>query len=171
MKSLNLLLQRLADAGPEFVVIGGYAAVLHGSSYVTNDLDLCMVLSRENVARLRLALADLNPVHRLTHKKLSFTKFPPADQDVSNLYLETDGGVVDVLGSVLGVGDFPSLRQHAIEVLLFGRRCWVMSLEDLIRSKEALGREKDLLTAKELRAIAAKRRQNQHGEAGFRESD
>jgi hypothetical protein len=34
-----------------------------------------------------------------------------------------------------------------------------MSLEDLIKAKEALGREKDLLTAKELRAIAAKRRQ------------
>jgi predicted nucleotidyltransferase len=159
MKSLNLLLQRLADAGPEFVVIGGYAGVLHGSSYVTNDLDVCVVLTRENVARLRTALADLNPVHRLTRQKLSFLKFPPADQDLANVYLETDGGIVDVLGSVLGVGDYPCLRQHAIEIPLFGRRCWVMSLEDLIKAKEALGREKDLLTAKELRAIAAKRRQ------------
>ena len=34
----------------------------------------------------------------------------------------------------------------------------VMSLEDLIAAKEALGREKDLLAAKELRAIAAKRK-------------
>jgi hypothetical protein len=41
---------------------------------------------------------------------------------------------------------------------LFGRRCRVISLEDLIRAKEALGREKDLLAAKELRAIAEKQK-------------
>jgi len=29
MKSLHLLLQRLADAGLEFVVVGGFAGVLH----------------------------------------------------------------------------------------------------------------------------------------------
>ena len=40
-----------------------------------------------------------------------------------------------------------------------GRNYAVMALEDLIAAKEALGREKDLLTAKELRAIAAKRRE------------
>jgi hypothetical protein len=34
----------------------------------------------------------------------------------------------------------------------------VISLEDLITAKEAMGREKDLLTAKELRAIAARRK-------------
>jgi hypothetical protein len=33
----------------------------------------------------------------------------------------------------------------------------VISLEDLIAAKEAVGRERDLLTVKELRAIAAKR--------------
>jgi len=45
---------------------------------------------------------------------------------------------------------------NAVEVPLFGRRCRVISLEDLITAKEAMGREKDLLTTKELRAIAAK---------------
>jgi hypothetical protein len=37
--SLHDLLKRFADAGLEFVVVGGFAGVLHGSSYVTNDLD------------------------------------------------------------------------------------------------------------------------------------
>ena len=35
MKNLHVLLQRLADAGLEFVVVGGFAGVLHGSAYVT----------------------------------------------------------------------------------------------------------------------------------------
>jgi hypothetical protein len=40
---------------------------------------------------------------------------------------------------------------------LFGRRCRLISLDALIRAKEALGREKDLLSVKELKAIREKR--------------
>ena len=157
MKSLHFLLQKLADAGIEFVVVGGFAGVLHGSAYVTDDLDICAVLTPDSIARLRVALADLKPVHRMTHKKLSFLEYPPKDHAVANLYLETEAGVIDILGNVLGIGDYKALAHNAITVPLFGRQCRVISLDDLIRAKEALGREKDLLTAKELRAIAAKR--------------
>lgn len=159
MKSLHLLLGRLADAGFEFVVVGGFASVLHGSAYVTDDLDICAVLTPANVGILRKALADLEPCHRMTHQKLSFLDHPPGDQPVNNLYLETKGGILDVLGNVLGVGDYQRLRQNALEVSLFGRKCFVISLADLIAAKEAMGREKDLLTAKELKAIMAKRKQ------------
>jgi predicted nucleotidyltransferase len=152
------LIQRLADAGFEYVVVGGYASVLHGSAYVTDDLDVCAELSAKNIGKLRTALADLNPRHRMTHGKISFLNQPPAGQAVHNLYLETEGGILDILNNVLGVGDYHRLRQHAVEVPLFGRKCLVISLEDLIAAKEALGREKDLLTVKELRAIAAKRK-------------
>ena len=89
----------------------------------------------------------------------SFLTHPPTGQPVANLYLETDAGTVDLLGSILGVGDYAELRRNAVEVSLFGRRCRVLGLEDLIKAKEALGRDRDLLMAKELRAIAAKRRQ------------
>jgi predicted nucleotidyltransferase len=157
MKSLSVLLQRFADAGLEFVVVGGFAGVLHGSAYVTEDLDICAVMSPENIAKLRSALADLKPVHRMTHKKLSFLEHPPAGETLANVYLETEAGIVDVLGSVLGIGAYREIARNAIEVPLFGRRCRVISMEDLIKAKEAMGREKDLLTAKELRAIAAKR--------------
>jgi len=157
MKSLHLLLQRFADADLDFVVVGGFAGVLHGSSYVTDDLDVCALLTPENISKLRVALGDLHPVHRITHKKLSFLEHPPEGQKLPNLYLETDAGVVGVLGAILGVDGFDTLRKNAIEIPLFGRRCRVISLEDLISTKEAMGREKDLLTAKELRAIAAKR--------------
>jgi len=159
MTPFSQLLQRIADAGIDFVIVGGFAAVTHGSSYVTRDVDLCLVLSQENIERLRRALADLNPRHRMTPQRLSFLTHPPAGQPVQNLYLVTDAGVVDVLSSVLGVGDFARLRAKADMLAVEGRNYAVMALEDLIAAKEALGREKDLLTAKELRAIAAKRRE------------
>ena len=158
MKNLHLLIERLADAGFEFVIVGGFAGVLHGSSYITDDLDICAVLTSDNVAKLREILGDLKPVHRMTHKKLSFLEHPPTGEPLANLYLETEAGTLDVLGSVLGLGDYATLAKKAIEIPLFGRSCRVVSLEDLIAAKEALGREKDLLTAKELRAIAAKRK-------------
>lgn len=159
MHNLHLLLQRLADAQLDFVVIGGYAGVLHGSSLVTNDLDICAVLSPENITKLRGVLADMHPVHRMTHKKLSFLESPPLEVPLANLYLETDGGILDILSNVLGLGDYALLRESATTIPLFGRNCAVISLSDLIVAKEAVGREKDLLAVKELRAIAAKRAQ------------
>lgn len=160
MQTLRLLLQRLAEAGLDYVVVGGFAGVLHGSSLVTNDLDICAVLSPENVAKLRKALADLHPVHRMTHKKLSFLEHPADGQPLANLYLETDAGIVDVLGNVLGIGDYGRLAKNAVEIPLFGHRCRVISMDDLIKAKEAMGREKDLLTVKELRAIVEKRKES-----------
>jgi hypothetical protein len=59
-------------------------------------------------------------VHRLTPRRLSFLEHPLPGENVANLYLATDGGVVDILSSILGVGDFARLRQRAVEVPLFG---------------------------------------------------
>jgi ribosomal protein L34 len=69
---LNRLIERLCDAGVDFVIVGGFAGMLHGSSLVTRDLDVCAVLSAENIAKLRAALGDLHPTHRLTPQRLSF---------------------------------------------------------------------------------------------------
>ncbi|MEA3197419.1 MAG: hypothetical protein QOF32_1471 [Gammaproteobacteria bacterium] len=153
MIEINRLFQRLCDAEIDFVIVGGFAATLHGSSLVTRDLDVCAILSNENVEKLREALRDLQPTHRLTPQKLSFLDNPDPGVEVRNLYLKTDLGPVDVLSSILGVGDFDRVRAASIQVELFGRSCRVISLDDLIRAKEALGRDKDLLAAKELRAV------------------
>jgi predicted nucleotidyltransferase len=159
VNDINRLLQRLCDADIDFVIVGGFAAMLHGSSLLTRDLDVCAVLTRESVAKLREILSDLHPEHRLTSQKLSFLDNPDPDVDVMNLYLRTDFGPVDFLGSITGVGDFASVRANAIEVELFGRRCRVMSLDDLIRAKEAIGRDKDVQAVIQLRAIREKLKQ------------
>lgn len=159
MQTLSNLLQRLADSGVDFVIIGGFAGVLHGSSLVTRDLDICAVLTSENVEKLREALKDLNPCHRMTPQRLSFLRIPPAGEKVNNLYLRTDWGIVDILSSVAGIGDFEKLKVHAESITIAGKLCRLIGLEDLIKAKEAIGREKDLLAVKELRAIASKKTQ------------
>jgi predicted nucleotidyltransferase len=159
MQSLSDLLLRLAESGVDFVVVGGFAGVLHGSAYVTRDLDICAVLTPENIERLREALRDLHPLHRMTPQRLSFLQTPKIGESVNNLYLQTDWGMVDILSVVLGLGNFERLKAKAETFEIGGKKCRLIALEDLIQAKEAMGREKDLLAAKELKAIAAKRDQ------------
>lgn len=154
MTELNRLLQRLFDADIDFVIVGGFAAMLHGSSMVTRDLDVCAMLTDVSVEKLRYAFRDLHPTHRLTPQKLSFLTNPDPGVELKNVYLQTDLGPLDVLGSITGIGDFEAVRRNAVSFELFGHAVSVISADDLIKAKEALGRHKDLLVAQELRAIA-----------------
>jgi hypothetical protein len=55
------LLRRLNDHGVNYIVIGGVAAIAHGSARITEDLDVGASLSRENAVRIVTSLSDLNP--------------------------------------------------------------------------------------------------------------
>jgi hypothetical protein len=156
MHELNRLLQTLCDSEIEFVVVGGFAAMLHGSSMLTRDLDVCAVLTDASVERLRAAFREFHPTHRHTPQRLSFLENPRPGVPLKNIYLQTDLGPLDVLGSISGFDDIDDIRRNAVRFDLFGRAVLVMSRQDLIRSKEALGRPKDLLVAQELRAISEK---------------
>jgi len=120
MPNFSQLLQRLSEAGLDFVFVGGFAAISHGSSYLTRVLDICAMLTSDNVAKLRQVLAEWNPKHRMTPQKLSFLLYPPVDLPLNNHYLQTDRGVLDVISSVLGVGDFKRLKQQAEELEVDG---------------------------------------------------
>ena len=64
MQNLSELTRRLVEAEVEFVLIGGFAAVAHGSTLVTRDVDICCRFEEGNLKRIQEALADLHPVHR-----------------------------------------------------------------------------------------------------------
>lgn len=53
-------LRTLVEHEVRFVVIGGLAGRLHGSTTVTNDLDICYARDEGNLDRLARALRDLN---------------------------------------------------------------------------------------------------------------
>ncbi len=97
MTELNGLLQRLLAADIEFVIVGGFGAVLHGSTVVTRDLDICAILTAANVEKLREAFKDLHPTHRHNPRRISFIDNPAPVVDLKNLYLQTDLGALDVL--------------------------------------------------------------------------
>jgi predicted nucleotidyltransferase len=156
VSELQKLLLRLDDAGIEFVLVGGYAAMLHGSSLLTRDLDVCARLDAASLQRLRDAFRDLNPRHRMAVPQVSFLEEPAPGVGLSNLHLNTDLGTLDLLGSITGVGGYDRVARDSIEIDLLGRRVRAISLDDLIAAKEALGRDKDLIAARELRAVRAR---------------
>jgi hypothetical protein len=45
VNQLHRLIDCLRDADIDFVIVGGFAGMLHGSTLVTRDLDICAVLS------------------------------------------------------------------------------------------------------------------------------
>ncbi|MEW6055085.1 MAG: nucleotidyltransferase [Bdellovibrionota bacterium] len=156
MKDLNSLLKILTDSGIDFVLVGGYAATVYGSALITQDLDICAVITKENVDKLRTCLRNYHPTHRMIPNRISFLTHPSDVTGWNNLYLETDLGTVDVLNQITGVGDYEKVAKNAIELKIFGQKCKVISIDDLILAKQAMGRPKDLHTIKELEVIRAK---------------
>lgn len=152
MQNLSELTRRLVEAQVEFVLIGGFAAVAHGVTLVTRDLDICCRFSEPNLMRIRKAYADLHPVHR---SKPDWPLAVTREQctGLRNLYIKTDLGIVDCLGEVLGIGNFERVLEQSIELPLPFGVCRILSLEASIRSKEAMNRDHDRITVKQLREI------------------
>lgn len=106
------LLQRLANASVDFVIVGGFAGVIHGCTCVTQDIDICCDFSPANLLRLQKAISDLHPVHRLTpqRKKLRLTK--KTCGQFKNLHLDTNIGQLNYLSSIDGIGDYKKSRSQ-----------------------------------------------------------
>lgn len=137
----------------EFVLIGGLAAVLQGSAYVTADLDLCYSRKRENLEKLARALAPFHPALRAVPDQVPFQLDPTALRSGMNFTLTTDVGDVDILGEVTGMGSYEQIIAFSEDIEIFQISCKVLTLEGLIKSKRAVGRAKDLKLLPELEAL------------------
>ncbi len=154
MENLNHLLQRLLESKMDFILIGGYAAVLYGSSQVTQDIDLCALMTDANLEELRRILSDLNPVHRMNPNfQPSLANYPAKGQKIDNLYLKTKIGILDIIQDVRPIGSFERIKEKSITISLFGHSCKVISLDDLIEVKKSMPRDKDKTVLKELESL------------------
>lgn len=153
MSDLEALLKRLVEHRVEFVIVGGYAAVVHGVTLVTQDVDACCRFSPKNLLCLQEAVADLHPVHRMTPQKLPLELTAENCRGLKNLYLRTDLGVLDCLGEVSGVGGFDTVSRKSISVNLSFGECRILNLDALIKAKEAMDRPRDRQALLQLQAI------------------
>lgn len=141
--------------GVAYVLIGGLAATLHGSPHVTTDVDVTPQTGRDNLLRLADALDDLDARIRVEGEPdgVPFDRSAEMLERVGLLNLVTRAGALDLCMTPAGTSGYDDLRRGAEEIVIRGLHVPLASLADVIRSKEAAGREKDRLTLPTLRAL------------------
>jgi hypothetical protein len=153
VNDLKNLLEFLIKSPLDFVIVGGFAAVLHGCNQSTRDIDICLALSPDQIQILRHVLASIHPKLRTKVGKPSFLTLPEDITEIKTLHLDTDLGVLDIISQVEGVGDFYDVLRRADEIELYGGTCFLIAIDDLIKCKKALGRHRDLAVVEELEEI------------------
>lgn len=146
------LLALLHRHGVEFVVIGAFAAVAQGYPLPTQAVDITPSRDPVNLERLAAALRELRAELRLPEgRRHPFPIEPRYLGDSDSWTLATAAGDLDVFFRPGGTNGFDDLRRDALEVRLRGTPVRLASLRDLIRMKEATGREQDLAQLPALR--------------------
>lgn len=129
-----------------YVVIGGLASEFLGAAIGTNDIDICYERTPANMDRLAEALKDLHAVLRVAGvtEDLPFILDGRTLAAGDSFTFRSDAGDLDVLGTPSGTGGFRDLDADATTYDLGeGLLVRVVSLDDLIRMKEAASRPKD----------------------------
>jgi hypothetical protein len=139
------------------ILVGGVAAVAHGSARTTLDVDVVYSRAEDNLARLVSALAPLRPELRGAPPGLPFRFDVPTIKAGLNFTLTTRLGLLDLLGEIAGGGTYEKLLPRSIAVEILGAPCRVLTLDALIDAKRASGRPRDLEAIAELEAIRERR--------------
>jgi hypothetical protein len=147
------LLPALSQAGVELIVVGGVAAIAHGSARLTQDLDVVYRRTPANLVRLAEALQPFAPYLRGAPPGLPFRWDAETLQRGLNFTLVTNAGDLDVLGEIAGGGTYETLIPHSRKVSVFGIECYCLGLDRLIQAKRDAGRPKDLEVIAELEAL------------------
>ena len=133
-----------------YIVIGGFARVIHGTDELTRGLDIVPSTRPENIRQLGEALTDLN-ARREDGRQLRLEKALATDPVLA---LETDGGELKIVPEPAGTRGYDDLRRAATrEPLGQGVRPSVASTGDLARMLGALGRDQDLENLRMLRRL------------------
>ncbi|MBV9124387.1 MAG: hypothetical protein JO112_13590 [Planctomycetes bacterium] len=151
--SLEQFASLLQGQGVRFIVIGGWAAIIHGIARNTEDVDLVYARNADNIRRLVEALRPHQPYLRGVPPGLPFRWDERTVQAGLNFTLTTSLGDLDLLGEVSGGGTYEELLPFTEEATAFGITIRVVTLERLIQLKRAAGRTKDLLVLSELQAL------------------
>ncbi len=153
MTEFARLIMTLTTAEIRFVVVGGVAATVHGSSRLTQDLDVVYARDEDNIVRLVAALAPLAPYLRGAPPGLPFAWNAATIRAGLNFTLTTELGDLDLLGEIAGGGGYERLVHDAIVVDLVGIEFLCLGLERLIDVKRSAGRPRDLEVIAELEII------------------
>lgn len=140
--SLSELLEGLLEAGIDFILVGGLAAVIQGAPVTTMDVDIVHSQAPQNIARLLAFLRSVDAVQRRLDDKF----IEPKDRDLSgkgHVLLTTSIGPIDVLATIEGGRSYQDLLKHTVEIDFRGHTLRVLDLKTLIELKNTSTDTKD----------------------------
>ena len=148
------LFRALARSGVEYVTIGGIAIQAHGGQRLTQDLDVAIAASNDNLARLAAALLDLDarilgPGGQRSRSVPTAPLLASSDQ----WHLITPHGPLDIVTLPAHLGSFADMRARAHEVPLGDLSIPIAHREDLLKMKRAAGRPQDLADVRLLESL------------------
>lgn len=159
------VVRALSSHDVEYVLIGGLAALAHGSTIATADADVVPRTEAANLERLLDTLEELGAAILIGERRQAMEAGLPWEAAELNArggealasadawHFTTDAGPIDIVVSVTGVGSYEAHAPSAEDRAVFGVRIRVAGLDDLIASKEATGRPKDEAILRELREL------------------
>lgn len=149
------IFQALASHGVRYVLIGGLAATLHGSNLRTGDADICPARDPANLERLAAALKQMGARIRASDASegVRFACDARFLGGVQVCNLVTKYGDLDISFQPAGTQGFEDLARDAVTYRLGKLDVPTASLDDIIRSKEAANRPKDLQALPTLRTL------------------
>jgi hypothetical protein len=144
----------LAEHDVDYVTVGGIAIQAHGGQRLTQDLDIAIAASGENLARLADALIALDarilgPDGQRSASTPSATLLGGSDQ----WHLMTDHGPLDVVTLPAHLGPFDEMRARAHETPLGDLSIPIAHRDDLLEMKRAAGRPQDLADIRLLESL------------------
>jgi hypothetical protein len=161
------LLGALDRHAVSYVLIGGLGAVAYGFAEATTDVDITPATTRENLRRLAKALTEMDARLLLRERDrdraevCDFRFDEHAFDAFQTVSVRTRHGDLDIAlrpdaPKPQGFFDYGRLRKNAVEKTAFGLRIHVAALEDIIASKTAAGRPRDLAKLPGLRSLLAR---------------
>jgi hypothetical protein len=144
---LREIAEQFAKLSLDAVLIGNAAAAIQGAPVTTVDIDFLFRQTPSNVAKLKKLAKALDFV--------IFNPLYPASQ-MFRLMRENDSLQLDFCNRISGIRSYESLRSRATSVRFGDEQLLVASMGDIIKSKRAAGRPKDLATLVTLEEVYAK---------------
>lgn len=148
---LGQVARRLNEARLEAVLIGNAAAALQGAPVTTVDFDFMFRKTTRNLVKMKAVARALGAVILRPYYPVS---------DLYRLVRDDDGLQVDFMSTIHGVRSFAGVRDRATTIEIEGAAVRVASLADIIASKRAARRPRDLAVLHILEA--ARERQEAH---------
>ena len=133
---LSAILEGLLEAGVEFILVGGLAAVVQGAPITTMDVDIVPKRSRDNLSRLLAFLKSVHAYHRRPDDRI----IEPKRSDISHkghALFSTQLGPLDVLSFIEEDSVYEDLIDHTVQLEFRGYHILVLELKKMIQLKKS----------------------------------